>query len=512
MKKKLLGILLAVSVMAISLAGCGSNDNTANTGGDTTGAASGDATGGATGDTDVKTEAGEITILYPGEETTRFKEFLENEFAEKVYDEIGLKVNMIWLPWDQYWNQKEIMLAANQVIDLYWDGLTNLSSIVNKHQAKPINDLLETYCPDMLEVLPMDHIKGATINGEIYGIPSAYGPTSCISQMVCIREDLVQEVGMTDITTPEDLKELAKRVKEAHPELKGPADIIFKPLTRYYQEEQLTWVSGNEIAVLGEDTRKIYSYYETEAFQQVAKFNESMYAEGLYADELTTIYNEKDARMQTGLYYWVEGSIGKDQEIIGTVRSNAPDAELKTYMLAPEKDKYITTAGGEVLCVPYSAANAEGAMMFLNWLYSSPENYIFCVYGVEGKDYQMVDGRVERLTSEDFFYEWMFRNKNYQLFSPELPQDYIDNYKAWDDGAKVSSAMGFIFNNENVAEIETAINELITSDFASIRTGFVSFDENYEAAVQKLKAAGIDEYIAEVQRQYDEYVAQQNAQ
>lgn len=507
MKKKLLGLVLAVAAMTALLAGCGSNENTAVTGGDEMSTDVGGADG-VTG----QAEAGEITILYPGEETARFKEFLENEFAEKVYEDIGLKVNVIWLPWDQYWNQKEIMLAANQVIDLYWDGLTNLSAIVNKGQAQPINELIETYCQDMLKVLPMSQLQGATLDGKVYGIPSAYGPTSCISQLICVREDLVQEVGMTEITTPQDLKEFAQKVKEAHPELKGPADIIFKPLTRYYQDEQLTWVSGNEIAVLGEDSKKVYSYYETEAFQQVAQFNESMYEEGLYADELTTLYNEKDSRMQTGLYTWVEGSIGKDQEIIGTVKSNAPDAELKTYMLAPEKDKFVTTAGGEVLCVPYSAANPEGVMKFLNWLYSSADNYRFCIYGVEGTDYELVDGRVKKICTEDFFYEWMFRNKNYQLFAPEIEQEYIDNYQTWDDNAKLSSAMGFIFNNENVIEIETAINELVSSDFASIRCGFVSFDDNYEIAVQKLKDAGIDEYIAEVQRQYDEYVAKQSGQ
>lgn len=41
---------------------------------------------------------------------------------------------------------------------------------------------------------------------------------------------------------------------------------------------------------------------------------------------------------------------------------------------------------------------------------------------------------------------------------------------------------------------------------AVVRNGFVNFDENYPAAVEKLKAAGIDEYIAEVQRQYDEFL------
>ena len=279
-------------------------------------------------------------------------------------------------------------------------------------------------------------------------------------------------------------------------------------MTRAFQDEQLTWVSGNEFAVLGEESGKIYSYYETETFQKVAQFNENMYKEGLYSDLLTTNYNERDSRMQTGLYIWVEGSLGKDNEIIGTVSANAPEAELKTYLLAPEKDKYIYSAGGEVLCVPYSATNPEGAMMFLNWLYSSQENYLFALYGVEGKDYEMVDGRINRITTEDFFYEWMFRNQNYSLFGTDVSQEYIDAYMSWDKDAKISSAMGFVFNNENVIEIETAITEVIQNEMSVIRNGFVSFDDNYAAAVQHLKDAGIDEYIAEVQRQYDEFVAQ----
>ena len=53
----------------------------------------------------------------------------------------------------------------------------------------------------------------------------------------------------------------------------------------------------------------------------------------------------------------------------------------------------------------------------------------------------------------------------------------------------------------------TTILEVIQNDMAVVRNGFVNFDENYPAAVEKLKAAGIDEYIAEVQRQYDEFLA-----
>lgn len=500
--KRIFALLLAL-VMVLSMAACGSAEDEKVAASDGQSVAEGNNEG-----SEVK-DAGKITMLYPGEETPRFKEFLENEFAEKLYNDTGLTLEIIWLPWDQYWTQKEIMLSAQEEIDLYWDGLADLSTFVNKHQAQPLDELIETYCQDMLEVLPESWLAGGKVNGEIYGIPSAYGPSSAQFQMVCVRQDLLEAVGMTEITSADDLVEYATKVKEQYPEMNGPADIIFKPLTRAFQDEQLTWVSGNEFAVLGEESGKIYSYYETETFQKVAQFNEEMYNQGLYSDLLTTNYNERDSRMQTGLYIWVEGSLGKDNEIISTVQANAPEAELATYLLAPEEDKYITGAGGEVLCVPYSAANPEGAMKFLNWLYSSQENYLFALYGVEGVDYNMVDGRIERICTEDFFYEWMFRNQNYTVFTAGVSDEYIEAYTSWDADAKTSSAMGFAFNNENVVEIETAINEVIQNEMSVIRNGFVSFEDNYATAVQHLKEAGIDEYIAEIQRQYDEFLAQQ---
>lgn len=448
-----------------------------------------------------------VTILYPGERSDRMSEFLDNEFAEKMAADLGLKVEVTFVPWAQYWEQKDIMLAANEPIDLYWDGLPDLSTIVNKKQAMVLDDLIEEYGQDMLKVLPMEQLQGATIDGKIHGIPSAYAPSSAMYQLVAVRQDILEAVGMTDLKTPVDLKEFATRAKEKFPEMKGPADIVFKPLTRYFTDEQYNWIAVEDLVVFGEESKKAYSYYETEAFQEVAKFNHSMYDAGLYTEDLTIKYNERDSRMQTGLYLWVEGSLGKEMEIVDAIKANAPDAEVKTYLLAEDKPRYVTAAGGEVLGIPVNAPNPEGAMKFVNWIYKSQENYLFALYGVEGKDYEIVDGRINKLTASEFFYEWMFRNQNYQLFGPSVAQESIDKYKSWDEQAIRSDSLGFRFNNEKVKLIETALKEVAGKDLAAIRSGFVDFETEYPKAIEKLKAAGIDDYVAEIQRQLDEFLA-----
>ncbi len=457
-------------------------------------------------------ELEEITILYPGEETDAFSEFINGAFAQKVKEELNMKVNFRFLSWDAYWDQKKVMLAAKENIDLYWDGLPDLSSMVNNKEAQPLDDLIAKVWPEyMKDVLPETQMNGGKINGVQYGIPSAYAPSSAMFQFVCLRQDLLEQVGMTEVKTAEDLREFAERVQEQLPGYRGPGDVIFKPLTRYFADEQYFWVAYQDLVVFGEDSHKAYSYAHTDAFKKVAQFNREMFLDGLYQDDLAIKYNERDSRVQTGLYLWVEGSVAKDLEIQGKVKTADPNAVMGNYLLAPEKPRYVNTAGGEVLCIPYSAKNPEGALKFLAWLWGSQDNYLFCLYGEKGKDWDLDENGALQLLSETaqgegFFYEWMFRNANYQVFSSDVSEEYIENYRNWDNDAKISAMMGFNFNDEKVQAIQTACSEA-WKKLAPILYGYVDFDENYPAAIAELEAAGINEYVDEVNRQLDEFLA-----
>lgn len=496
--KKAICLFLCLAMLLIPMAAC--SQSSSGDGGTTPAADGGAAAAAPSGETE------KITILYPGDESDRMTSFLNGEFAERMLQDLNMEVEVIFVPWDQYWDKKSIMLGAQEPIDLYWDGLVDLGQFVNKKEAQPLDDLIEQYGQDMLKVLPMDQIRGGIVDGQIYGIPSAYTPSSGMYQQVCVRQDLLEAVGMTEITSPEDLKEFATRAMEQFPNIKGAGDPLLMPLTRYFADQQMHTIGASYLAFVNEETGEVVSYYETEAFQELAKFNREMTLAGLYPDEMTTNYNERDSRLQSGNYLWVEGSLGKENEIIDAVRANAPDAVLKSYTLSPEKPKYITAAGGEVICIPYSAPNPSGAMKWLNWLYSSQENYLFAIYGVEGVDYEIVDGRINRLIGDDLFYEWMFRNKNYQLFTPDVDEEYIETYRNWDEGAIVSPAFGFMYSDENVKELELNLKE-VEKQFSAIRTGFVDFDTAYPEAVEALKAAGIDEYIADLQAQLDAFMA-----
>ena len=454
----------------------------------------------------------EITILYPGEESEEMTKFLKGPFAEKMAKELNLKVNIQFLSWANYWDQKSIMLAANQPIDLYWDGLPSLSEMVNKKEAQPLDDLIKEYWgEEIYQVLPQSQLDGGKIGGVQYGIPSAYAPSSGMFQFVCVRQDLLEAVGMSEIKNDQDLLDYATKVMQQFPEFKGPADVIFKPLTRNFGDEVYFWVASQDLVVFGEETAKAYSFAETTAFERVARFNRELYLDGIYSDDLTIKYNERDSRFQTGLYIWLEGSLGKDVEQQSLVKANDPTAVLGNYLLAPEKPRYINAAGGEVLCVPYSAPNPSGALRFLQWMWGSQENYLFLLYGVEGQDWKLDEnGRLvtisETAGGEGYFYEWMFRNANYQVFRDNVSDEFIETYKNWDNEAVPSKMLGFAFNNSGLESVETACNEAFNK-LNPILYGYVDFDSEYPAAIKALKDAGIDQYVAEINRQLEEFMA-----
>ena len=453
----------------------------------------------------------EITILMPGEETDEYAAFINGPFAQKVEEDLKMKVNFRWLSWSDYWDQKQLWFAAKEKVDLYWDGLTNLPDIVNRKEAQPLDDLLKEYWPESMNaIIPESQLAGGKVNGIQYGIPSAYAPSSSMYQQVCVRQDLLEGVGMTTIETADDLRKYAELVKENYPEFKGPADPVFKALFRYFDDEQYFSLFNDYLISFAEGAKKAVLQSDTVAFEKTARFNHEMYLDGLYGDELAIKYNERDSRMQTGLYIWVEGSLGKDQEILGAVQTADPTARLATYTLAPEKPHYINATGGEVLCIPYSATNPAGAIKFLTWLWANQDNYLFCLYGERGKDWDLDENGGLKLISETaagegYFYEWMFRNANYQVFGGDVSEEYIETYRNWDNAAQISAMMGFAFDDTNVKVIQTACNEA-WKKLAPILYGYEDFDEKYEAAIAELEAAGINEYVAEVNRQLQEFM------
>ena len=152
-------------------------------------------------------------------------------------------------------------------------------------------------------------------------------------------------------------------------------------------------------------------------------------------------------------------------------------------------------------------------LRLFNWVYASQENYDFCVYGVEGKDYERDEnGTITKLVTDNFFDDWFVSCTKYKQFDPSIPEEKVERYKNLDDDAQISKRMGFVFDSNNVTAEAAAITAVYDEYIKPMENGLLDYDENIDMVIEKLKKAGIDTYVEEVQRQFSEFYANNQEQ
>lgn len=101
---------------------------------------------------------------------------------------------------------------------------------------------------------------------------------------------------------------------------------------------------------------------------------------------------------------------------------------------------------------PSDADHVDRWLQLFNWMYKDQETYDFCVYGVEGKDYERdADGGINRLVSDAFMEDWFMMATCYQTFPKEISEENIEMYKKSDDSAILSKSAGFLFESSAVS-------------------------------------------------------------
>ncbi len=448
-----------------------------------------------------------LQILYPGDESARMAEFLKNEFATKMKDELNMAIEVSWLPWDQYWNKRDMMVAAGEQIDWFWDGMPNISKVLQAKLAMPLDDLLANYGQDLLKVIPTDNYKATTHNGQIMAIPSQYAPTAEKFKSIIVRQDIMKEVGVTELKSIADIENFAALALAKHPEMKVLSNSPGLNMSRELYPYNVTFDVSNFIA-LNEDTKKAEITVLSEGYKNIAMFASKWFEKGYIPEDVSLKPAEDVNRMKSGNYLVGGGAISRPMEDIGDLQKNVPTAATVEFLLAPEKPKYKTIATTEILCIGATAKYPERAMMMLNWMLKSKENYMFSIYGVEGKDFKIEGGtNLVLLTKDSFWYEWMFRNMNYMMFPNTVTPEFIESFSNWDKDAKLSCRFGFIFDSTPVTDEMANCSQVLTDKFAALDSGMNSYEQNFEEAKAALLKAGAEKILAEYQKQLDAFIA-----
>lgn len=517
--KKVLSVALALAMMAGLMTGCGSSSKDA--------AAEPAAEAAVEGETPAKDGATEdaaadvmsqdpvkLRMIMYGDMTTRREEFFKSEFHDAVLEDLNIDLSIEMLPWGSDKTTVSTMLASGEDFAVYCI-LANYDWASKGYLASFPMESIEKLMPEYLAMRGENDFSCVLYEDEVYTIPFGAIPRSGNMYGYEVRNDILKEVGYeaSEITTYEEMTAAFDAVKAAYPDLRictnNPEMIA--PAVCGADDEFFTVVgdANTPMAAINEleEGDTVYSYIETEYFRDLCNLSAEWLEKGYTNEDLLTNPTQPLADWYAGQCLSVYGTPGA---LVDTgLASVAPEADLDLITIGDNPRIKSTNYDWGFAVSAAGQDKVDDWMRLFNWMYASQENYDFCVYGVEGKDYQVnEDGSYTKLVTDNFFEEWFMSAICYKKFDPSIPEEKVERYKHLDDDCQMSKKTGFVFDSSSVSAELAALSAAYTEYVKPIFLGFKDYDENIDAALQKMKDAGLDAYVAEVQRQFTEFCAE----
>lgn len=483
-----------------------------------------DETSAETADTEqTPAEPVKITIVEPGWAPAG-QPAMDEKINEKLLaDGMGIQIERVYYGWDVWQDKINLMLSTGEEFDLFAvmeDGVTT-SAYYSRGGLADLSEAVDTYGAHIKEHIEPSVLDAARINGELVTIP-AFWMEFASEGVFCIREDLLEQNGLSIPTNPEELFDVYETVQNSWtgtrklyiPFVAGydPIAIHTTVFHRTYEAFPFTVYDGMFYV---DQNGTVKSWFETEEFKQDSAYMHEAYDRGFINPDVLTLTKEQvDANDDGGNWFVAFGT--SNCSSLAELQKNNPDATVdtvKTVFFNPENGYLRPSAYKNSMAVSSTSQHVNEAVKFMDWLYTSQENYDLYYYGING--YHFTDEAGEgsftglEVPEEDSYYDsdWMSGNMDFERINVNNFTDINNVLYKKNPEAETSIASGFVFDATNVeAELANCRTEAIAS-MTPIAMGVLGYDEAYEDAIARMKAAGLDKVVAEFTAQFEAFLS-----
>ena len=504
--KKFVAALLA-GMMVVSMAACGDGGNSSTAGG-------GDNSGTAdTGDTGDSGDSGEIvTLVLWGNGSADTEDCAEVAAAvsEITREKIGAEIELVR---GQDAEQINLALTSGEHIDLlnYNNVSGQLATIVRNSYALPLDDLLEEYGQGAKGVIDPVDLSACKFGGVLYALPDQKDTSR--NSGFSMRKDIVDELGIEvpEYGTYDDMHEILVKVHEAYPDMYG---LVPSWAGGGYQETLLIDPLGDNLGVLEDpltDSTTVVNLYETDKYREYCEMMYQWNSEGLVMADATTT-TENNLLSGNGFAMFENWKPGKEYE-----NFKSTGKEVVFMKLHEENIKYTDLANGNSWCIPYCAEYPEKAMQMWDLMYTDAEISNLLINGIEGKHWVYADEEKTTITTPEGVdanasgyssVDWAWPNQQITPVWSGVEPDLWEQLNEFNKSGVASPAMGFSWDSSTVLNAVTACNNVISEYNTALRWGMAGDPaEVIPEFVSALKSAGMDDVIAEKQKQLDEFLA-----
>lgn len=430
-----------------------------------------------------------------------------NKITEK---HIGAHVNIVRIEEGDYNQKIQLALAGGEQVDICnMAPRFGFSSHVSKGAFLPLDEVINENAPETYDIMPEQFWEATKVNGKIYGIPN-YQIVGRMNGFV-VQKDLLEKYNfdLLSVKTLEDIEPLMAAVKEGEASNMLPTGLgggtYAWGLQHYVGFEAIGSEKYPAVIRNHDETLTVINQYETEEFENYVKLIRDWYLKG-YRAKAGSSDSETDL-LQQGLIATRIDNVAPGME--ENFSKQMGGRAIATQVIDPP---FVNTANiiATMNCINARTQYPELCVKFLSLVNRNVDNiYNTLVFGIEGKHYNKVgENRIEKIEDSGYDcsgYSWEFGNNFNAYLYGNQADDLWEQTKTINETADVSMILGFNLDVEPIQTELSSCSAVIEEYLSPIASGSVDPDTELPKFREKLKSAGVDKIIEEVQRQINEW-------
>ncbi|WP_054023563.1 ABC transporter substrate-binding protein [Bacillus sp. FJAT-28004] len=451
----------------------------------------------------------ELTWHFPLSAIPQDMQSVQDAVNKITMEKINATVKLLPQTFGDYKQKMNTVVASGENYDIAWVSNWNWDYVQNQSKGAflPLDDLISEHAPTLMNSMPQFVWDATKVQGKIYAIPNYQTVTN--KEGFVIQKRFVEKYGLdvASIKKLEDIEPFLQKVKAGESK-----DIVpflnerkgrFGNMMRTYGLELISSAGGMGIDLTNPD--QVVNVYETPQYKQYLDLMRSWYTKGYINDNAATLKNKADIEKTGNAVVAYHNVLKPGGEVSAKLANGGFDV-----IYVPLTDTYTST--GSIIttmqAINKNSKNPDRAMMFINLLNTDKELYNTISYGIEGKHYTKVSENVIQINKDAGYVpnaSWVFGN----TFNAFLPEDadpnVVDQTIKENETAIPSPIIGFKFDNTPVTAEFANLATVIDQYQPGLETGTVDANEQLKEFQDKLKQAGSDKVIAEMQKQLEEW-------
>jgi putative aldouronate transport system substrate-binding protein len=453
--------------------------------------------------------AAQLVYFYGTRATFKDVSLVQDEMNKILKDKIGATIQLNPIDWSAFSDKMQLKNASGEKYDMAFvsSWANNYYSNVKNGVLADLTDLLPQLAPNYWKQIQPGAWAAAKVKGKLYAAINQQTWTPNFGPRSPKQYTDKYKLDWTKVNKLEDLEGFWDAVKKGEPaDVKaiGNADDGTGGVWDvYYHAENV----GFGLLDMEQKDPKIVYQWDYAPWVDTMKAVRKWNVAGYYGKEP---WPKADfaAKERAGKY-------------ASHFHNNKPgiEVEMKSitgldYTAKILSKNYLQTGGiiATMIGVNKGSASPEACVKYFELINNDKVLYNTLSYGIEGKHWvwkdkeKQVIGLPDGITAENSPYnpnaDWEYGNQFNAYYSDPTKVGAWEATAKLNNGAAISPVMGFVFDQEPV-KTELAQVTAVTKEYLLMGIGFIDFDAKLPEYKDRIKSAGGDKILAEINKQLD---------